>query len=64
MAVVGFGFGAVLLSLVKDHFPRRVMLQPQDCLLLGVVVIVVCLLASGLGVRLALRIDPAEALGG
>jgi putative ABC transport system permease protein len=64
MAVIGFSLGAVLLNLVKDHFPRRVMLQPQDCLFLGMVVIVVCLLASGLGVRLALRIDPAEALGG
>jgi putative ABC transport system permease protein len=64
MAVIGFGFGAVLLNLVKDHFPRRVIMQPQDCLFLGMVVIAVCLLASGLGVRLALRIDPAEALGG
>lgn len=64
MAVIGFSLGAMLLNLVKDHFPRRVMLQPQDCLFLGTVVIVVCLLASGLGVRLALRIEPAEALGG
>jgi putative ABC transport system permease protein len=64
MATIGFGLGAVLLNLVKNRFPRRVMLQPEDCLLLGCVVIVVCLLSSGLGVRLALRVDPAEALGG
>lgn len=64
MAVIGFSLGVVFLNLVKDKFPRRVMLQPTDCLFLGGVVILVCLLASGLGVRLALKIDPAEALGG
>jgi putative ABC transport system permease protein len=36
----------------------------EDGLLLGLVVMGVCLLASGLGVRLALIIDPAQALGG
>jgi putative ABC transport system permease protein len=64
MAIVGFSLGAVLLNLVKDNFPRRVMLQPTDCLFLGVTVMIVCLLASSLGVRLALKVDPAEALGG
>lgn len=64
MATVGFGLGAVFLNLVKDRFPKRVMLQPEDALLLGLIVIVVCLLSSALGVRLALKIDPAEALGG
>jgi putative ABC transport system permease protein len=64
MAVVGFSLGATLLSLVKDRFPKRVLLQPEDALLLGLIVIVVCLLSSGLGVRLALKVDPAEALGG
>ena len=42
-------------------FSRRL---PEDSLLLGLVVMGVCLLASGLGVRLALKIDPAQALGG
>lgn len=64
MAAVGFGQGAILINLVKDHFPRRVILQPVDGLLLAGIVIVVCLFASSLGVRLALKIDPAEALGG
>ena len=64
MGVIGFGTGALLISQVKDYFPRRVILQPQDGLLLAFVVIVVCVLASGLGVRLALKVDPAAALGG
>lgn len=64
MGVIGFALGAVLIASVADHFPRRVILQPADGLALGAVVVLVCLLASVLGLRLALRIDPAQALGG
>ena len=64
MGAIGFGAGALLISSVKDHFPRRVILLPEDGMLLALVVLVVCLLASSLGVRLALKVDPATALGG
>jgi len=64
MGIAGFAFGAGLILAVKDYFPRRVVLHPEDGLLLGVAVIVVCVLASGLGVRLALKVEPAKALGG
>jgi putative ABC transport system permease protein len=64
MGGIGCLSGAAMIVTVKEHFPRRVLLQPDDGLLLGVVVLLVCLLASGLGVRLALRIDAAQALGG
>ncbi|MEN8108604.1 MAG: ABC transporter permease [Pseudomonadota bacterium] len=64
MGVIGFAVGALLISQFKDYFPRRVILQPQDGLVLALIVIVVCVLASGLGVRLALKVDPATALGG
>jgi putative ABC transport system permease protein len=64
MGAIGFGIGAVLIATFQDVFPRRVILQPQDGLALAAVVIVVCVLASGLGVRLALKVDPATALGG
>lgn len=64
MGAVGYGFGVVLISVFKDVFPRRVIIVPQDVVLLGLVVLTVCVLASGLGVRLALRVDPAKALGG
>ena len=40
------------------------LLQGEDALALGAVVMVVCLIASSLGVRLALKVDPATALGG
>lgn len=64
MGLVGFGLGAVLIASVADRFPRRVILEPEDGLVLGAVVVLVCLLASVLGLRLALRIDPARALQG
>ncbi len=64
LGVIGFTVGTALIVSVKDHFPRRVVMLPEDAAALGAVVIVVCLVASGLGVRLALRVDPATALGG
>ncbi len=64
LGLFGFGLGAVLITGVKDYFPRRVVLQPEDGLALAAVVLIVCLIASGLGVRLALAVEPAKALGG
>jgi len=64
MGTIGFGFGALLITSVKDYFPRRVVLQPEDGLALAAAVILVCVLSSALGVRLALKVDPATALGG
>lgn len=64
MGIIGFVLGAAIIASVADYFPRRVILQPWDGLALGAVVAVVCLLASVLGLRLALKIDPAQALGG
>lgn len=64
MGVIGFGFGALLITAIKDYFPRRVVLQPEDGLALAAAVILVCIISSGLGVRLALKVDPATALGG
>lgn len=64
MGVIGFGFGASLIATIKDYFPRRVVLQAEDGLALAAAVILVCVLSSGLGVRLALKVDPATALGG
>ncbi len=64
MGMIGFGFGALMIGLAKDVFPRRVILEPADASVLALIVLVVCVLASGLGVRLALKVDPATALGG
>lgn len=64
LGFIGFGIGATLIVTVKDYFPRRVVLEPDNVLILGLIVFAVCLVSSGLGVRAALRVDPATALGG
>lgn len=61
---IGWTFGLVIVLTIKDYFPRRVVLNPESALALGGIIIVVCLAASSLGVRAALRVDPATALGG
>jgi putative ABC transport system permease protein len=63
LGLTGFIFGALLIANIKDYFPRRVVLEPDNVLALGAVVVLVCLLASALGVRAALKADPATALG-
>ena len=63
LGLTGFAFGGLLIANIKDFFPRRVVLEPDNVLALGGVVVLVCLLASALGVRAALKPDPATALG-
>lgn len=60
----GFAVGAGLIVAAAEYFPRRVLVQPGDVAMLGAAVMVICVLASLLGVRYALRIDAARALGG
>ncbi|MHA1537298.1 MAG: ABC transporter permease [Alphaproteobacteria bacterium] len=64
LGLIGFAIGAALIVSIKDNFPRRVVLEPDNVLILAGIVFMVCLLSSGLGVRAALRVDPATALGG
>jgi putative ABC transport system permease protein len=63
LGLTGFAFGALLIANIKDYFPRRVVLDLDNVLALGGVVVLVCLLSSALGVRAALKADPATALG-
>lgn len=64
LGIAGLAIGLALILLVKDSFPRRVVLEPFNALVLTGIILMVCLVASGLGVRAALKVDPATALGG
>lgn len=64
LGAIGFFVGATLILNIKDYFPRRVVLEVDNVITLGLIVFAVCLVSSGLGVRVALRVDPATALGG
>jgi putative ABC transport system permease protein len=64
MGVISFLVGAALINAGQGRFPRRVVLELPDAAILFGVVLFVCLVASALGVRTALKIDPASALAG
>jgi putative ABC transport system permease protein len=59
----GWGIGLMLILAVKDYFPRRVVLEPLNVMVLAGIIAAVCLLSSALGVRAAMKVDPATALG-
>jgi putative ABC transport system permease protein len=62
MGIFGYFTGLALVLLFQPYFPRRLVLDPLSVAIVFVITIVVCLLASTLGIRLALKVDPAEAL--
>ncbi len=64
MGVISFFAGAALINAGQELFPRRIVLELADAATLFGIVLFVCLLASALGVRTALKIDPASALAG
>ncbi len=64
MGIGGYFVGLALVLEFKDYFPRRVVLVPDIVAALFVVTIAVCLVASSLGVRLAIKTNPAAAMAG
>ncbi|MEW6219912.1 MAG: ABC transporter permease [Thermodesulfobacteriota bacterium] len=63
MGAIAYGLGYGLTHLTYDRFPRRVELLPFDLERLFVIVMAICVLASLAGIRKAMRVDPAQALG-
>lgn len=64
LGLLGYGLGAILITFTYEYFPRRVAILPFDQYVLLGIVIIICVLASLLGIRRALGIDPTTALGG
>lgn len=64
LGVLGYAFGALLMQMVYEYFPRRVAILAFDQYVLFGIVVAICVLASLLGIRRALGIDPATAMGG
>lgn len=62
MGIFGYFTGLALVLIFKPYFPRRLVLDAEAIGTVFAITIVVCLLASTLGIRLALKVDPAEAL--
>ena len=64
LGLLGYGFGAMLINLVYEYFPRRVAILAFDQYVLFGIVVAICVLASIVGIRRALSIDPTTAMGG
>ena len=64
LGAIGFAVGRITAAYSAPLFPKFVLLTPMDSVLGFASVMVICLLASGLAVRVALRVDAADAIGG
>jgi putative ABC transport system permease protein len=64
LGLIGFVVGKTAATFWAPIFPKYVLLLPGDAARGFVIVMVICALASLLAIRAALRVDPAEAIGG
>jgi putative ABC transport system permease protein len=64
LGLLGFALGALLISRTYQYFPRRIVIVAFDQYVLLGIVMVICVVASLLGISKALRVDPTTALGG
>ncbi|MFT5537782.1 MAG: putative ABC transport system permease protein [Parasphingorhabdus sp.] len=64
LGLIGFIVGKIAASLWAPFFPKYVLLLPSDSILGFFAVMAICILASFLAIQAALKVDPAEAIGG
>ena len=64
LGLIGFVVGKITATFMAPAFPKYVLLIPQDTVTGLVAILAICVLASGIAIRAALRVDPAEAVGG
>ena len=64
IGVGGCGLGTVIMLLEKRVFPGYAEIHVGDCVAITVISLLACLVASVVGVRVALRVAPNQALAG
>ena len=64
LGLIGFIVGKIAASLWAPFFPKYVLLLPSDSILGFVAVMLICTMASFLAIQAAIKVDPAEAIGG
>ena len=64
LGLIGFFVGKVAATVWAPIFPKYVLLESGDAVRGLVAVLVICALASTLAIRVALKVDPAAAIGG
>jgi len=63
LGVIGFVVGKISATFAAPIFPKYVLLVPQDSVAGFFALMAICVLASGVAIRMALKVDPAEAIG-
>ncbi|UQG61113.1 ABC transporter permease [Marinobacter sp. M3C] len=64
LGVIGFVVGKITATFAAPIFPKYVLLMPLDSVIGFFAVMLICVLASIVAIRMALKVDPAEAIGG
>ncbi|MBN8556668.1 MAG: ABC transporter permease [Proteobacteria bacterium] len=63
LGVIGFVVGKISATFAAPVFPKYVLLVPEDSIAGFAAVLAICVLASVVAIRVALKVDPAEAIG-
>jgi putative ABC transport system permease protein len=64
LGFIGFAVGKIAATFAAPLFPKYVLLVPLDSIAGFFAVMAICALASVIAIRIALKVDPAEAIGG
>ncbi len=63
LGLIGFAVGKITSTFAAPLFPKYVLLLPLDSVAGFLAVLIICMLASLVAIRMALKVDPAEAIG-
>jgi putative ABC transport system permease protein len=64
LGLIGFIIGKLAATLWGPHFPKYVVLLTEDAVRGFAATMAICIVASFLGIRAALRVEPGAAIGG
>jgi len=63
LSVIGFVVGKITATFAAPMFPKHVLLVPINTPTGFIAVLGICVQASLIAIRMALKVDPAEAIG-
>jgi len=63
LGLIGFMTGKIAATFSAPLFPKYVLLMPADSIAGLAAILLICALASLVAIRIALRVDPANAIG-
>lgn len=64
LGVIGFVVGKITATFWAPAFPKHVLLEPRDSATGFIIIVAICIASSAIAIHAALKVDPAEAIGG